>query len=272
MIIGVDIGGTKTLIGIFTSEGELNESLKFPTPQPQAEFVPTLLDHLRQLSGWEKAQVLSIAVPGPIDYEKNTVISCGRLPWEHFAIKDELASSFKCKVVMENDANLAALAEVRALPDPVPLALYITLSTGIGSGVIVNNQLLPELRGSEAGQMVLRDEDGTLKKWENIASGKTLFEETNHLAADLTDSAAWADYINNVVLGLQPTMSVLRPNAIILGGGVGAHFDKFGPSLVTALDAANLSKSYKTPPIHPPHYNELSVLYGCYEYGKDQLA
>lgn len=272
MIIGVDIGGTKTLVACFAENGKMLKEVRFETNTDYGKFLEDLERYARDIETG-KAKVGCVAVPGEIDRANGKIVALGNLPWKGVNIVADSSRALSIKnVQIENDANLAALAEARALPQRENLVLYITLSTGIGSGIIVNNRLLPELSGSEAGQMMIHDANGLVHRWETFASGRALVKLTGKRAEDLEESMQWKEYTEKVCLGLQPTISVLRPNKVVIGGGVGAHLDKFLTELNNQLEKLNHSRSYTTPEILKAHYGEESVIYGCYEYAKDQLA
>lgn len=272
MIIGVDIGGTKTYIAAFSESGKLLNELRFETSRNYEDFLSDLKNHAEKLDT-KKAKIACVAVPGAIDRRNGKILGMGNLPWKDVYIQSDASKALGIKkVLIENDANLAALAEARALNKVEDLVLYITLSTGVGSGIIVKNKLLPELSGSEAGQMMVRDKNGSYNRWETFASGKTLVATTGQRAENLESRRAWNQYVESICLGLQPTISVLRPNKVIIGGGVGAHLERFQDELLAQLEKLNHSKTYTTPQVLKARYKENSVIYGCYHYAKDNLA
>lgn len=272
MIVGVDIGGTKTYLAVFAENGKLLKEVRFETPRNYDRFLHELTENANKLET-SRAKVACAAVPGAIDRIEGKILGLGNLPWKDQFIAHDIAKMLGVKnVFIENDANLAALAEARALPQTEDLVLYVTLSTGIGSGIIVKNKLIPELVGSEAGQMMIHNASGELHRWETFASGKALVESTGYRAEDIDDKKIWQEYSKKVCLGLQPTISVLRPNKVIIGGGVGAHLEKFQEILIKDLEKLNHSKTYLTPQVLKAHYLEKSVIYGCFEYAKDHLA
>lgn len=273
MIIGIDIGGTKTHIAVFKNDGSIQVESRFKTPALYADFLIELEKQVANFNIVDSPEAVSIAVPGAIQRDTGTIIALGNLTWENSPITKDVAEILHTtKVYVENDANLAALAEARAMPQCAPLVLYITLSTGVGSGIIINNQLIPELAGSEAGQMMVRDENGELHRWETFASGRALVRTTGKEAASLDDAASWKEYAEKVCMGLQPAISVLRPQAVVVGGGVGAHLERFQQELEKQLAALNHSRVYTNPVVVKAHYGENSVVYGCYHHAKDSLA
>jgi predicted NBD/HSP70 family sugar kinase len=272
MIIGIDVGGTKTLVAVFAENGKLLNQVRFETNHNYELFLQDLKEHSR-IFETQKAKIACAAIPGALDTVEGTVKCLGNLPWKNEHIVRDFSKILGIKkVYIENDANLAALAEARALPKPENLVLYITLSTGIGSGIILKNKLLPELAGSEAGQMIIHDHEGNETRWEDLASGKALVKNTGKRADELEDSKLWQEYAKKVSMGLQPVISTLQPQKIVLGGGVGIHLGKFKARLTEELEKLNYLHLYETPKIVKAHYGEMSVIHGCYEYAKDKLA
>jgi predicted NBD/HSP70 family sugar kinase len=116
--------------------------------------------------------------------------------------------------------------------------------------------------------MVLQH-NGQLKKWEDIASGKAIVKRFGKKAAEIDDPAVWATYAADLAIGLRVLISVVQPEVVIIGGGVGAHFDKFGKLLIEELNKTE-SDMVKIPPIIGAQRAEEAVIYGCYEFIKQQ--
>src|SRR5688572_5677130 len=134
MIVAVDTGGTKTLVSSFDHHGKIQQTIKFPTPKQQEEYVSLLRSTLRKNYKHTKVDTIVIALPGIV--KDGVALWCNNLKWKNFeaykAFKDVLDD---VPVSIENDANLAGLAEARAL-EPIPTSvLYVTISTGIGTGI-----------------------------------------------------------------------------------------------------------------------------------------
>lgn len=153
MIITVDVGGTKTLVASFSTEGKKLDSIKFATPTSEDEFFDELNSAISKVKSSD-ATCISIAMPGLIDRKKGVVIGFGNLDWKNVAIREKLEKEHKLPVLIDNDANLAGLAEACELDiDEFPLVVYITVSTGIGTGIIDRQRIHSEFADSEAGQM-----------------------------------------------------------------------------------------------------------------------
>jgi predicted NBD/HSP70 family sugar kinase len=171
-------------------------------------------------------------------------------------------------VWIENDAKLGGLSEALLVHKKYKKVLYLTVSTGIGGGIIIDGKIDQDLVDSEVGHMVLPFE-GQLTKWESFASGKALVDRFGKKAMDLEDRKAWQEYSKDLALGIFQILAVIQPDVVIIGGGVGAHFDKFGEDLKKALK--NLENDMvEIPPVIAAKRPEEAVIYGCYEYIKQQ--
>ncbi|HEY5695636.1 MAG TPA: ROK family protein, partial [Candidatus Saccharimonadales bacterium] len=168
MLVTVDTGGTKTLVANFGRDGRIGRSVKFPTPKDPNEYIATLRTTLQDMYGHEHVDALVVALPGIID--NGVAIWCNNLGWKNFAAQKLLTGVLgSAPVFIENDAKLAGLAETRAIRPMPASSLYVTISTGIGTGIITDGKIDPGLRKSEGGRMLV-EYDGMLREWESFAS------------------------------------------------------------------------------------------------------
>jgi len=269
MIIGVDIGGTKTLVASFV-KGEIVREDRFATTKDSEVFMDDLIPLLKLHAHKQRLEAISIAAPGIIDHYRGSIVRCGNLPWKDIAIRTILREHFSCPIYLENDANLAGLAEAHAL-HPVPrLCLYVTVSTGIGTGIIVNGKILPALSGSEAGHITLkRGKEYGL--WEHLASGRSLFERTGKMAYEQRDTKVWADVAERVAAGLFALIPTLQPSAVIIGGSLGGYLDIRWREPLEKLLNKHTSPYITVPPIIQAEHPKEAVLYGCKIYAKQRL-
>lgn len=266
MYAAVDIGGTKTLVAVFTEEGNIEEQIKFPTPENYEVFISKMADIVDKLSTKE-FQAVSAAAPGVIDHKEGYFIAGGNLKWKHTPLQQDLEKLFNTPVSLQNDAKAAALGESRAAGPKYETVVYVTISTGIGIGVCVNGKLDHTLLDAEPGRMNIEHGD-SMAPWETIASGKAIVAKYNKRASELDDPAAWKYISRNIAKGLLTIISIVQPDLIVFGGGVGSHFSKFEKPLLAEL------KKYEnplapTPVIKMAEHPEEAVIYGCYELAKD---
>ena len=268
MIICVDIGGTKILIAAMKSGEIIGTPVKIKTPQDAAKAIEAVVAAIKNIPNYTAADCVSIGAPGKIDPRTRALVACGNLPWENVPIAQIISQEIGLPAFIENDANLAGLGEARAQNLITGTALYLTISTGIGSGIIVDGTLAKGLEGTEAGHMMIQY-GGEFQLWEKFASGKVLYELYDKKAEDITDSAIWYRVSETLVHGILPAIAMLQPDAIIIGGSIGTYFERYSRSLISLLNEKNDSGVVVVPPIYGAKNAESAVLYGCYEYAKD---
>ena len=267
MIVGVDTGGTKTLVTVFSDTGMLLAREKFLTPRDihvYIEQVTASINHL--LTERDQLKALSVAVPGTV--ENQIAVVCKNLGWQNIDILGMLSAHFpEVPMWLENDANLGGLGATRLLEPQPKQCLYITISTGIGAGFTVDGHIDRSIAANEVGDMVL-EHDRQLRTWENLASGTAIMSEYGVYASDLKDERALMEVGKRMARGLLVLLPVLRPDSVVLGGGVGAHFASFEPFVHEELSI--LSPEYRCHVFTAPFPEEV-VAYGCYFYAADQL-
>ncbi len=269
MLVTVDTGGTKTLIASFSPDGVIQKQVKFATPSDQIEYVSLLATTISEQFSDETIDAISIALPGTI--VNNIVTWCNNLGWENFDIASALLPYFGAiRIFIENDANLAGLAETRIL-DPIPISsLYVTVSTGIGTGVTTNGQIDPGLKHSEGGRILVEFE-GRVQEWEDFASGKAIYNTFGQYARDITDRAIWDQISDRISRGFLAVIPMIQPDVVIIGGSIGTYFEHFGPDL-DAILRDKLPSHIPCPRIMQAVHPEEAVIYGCYYYALDCLA
>lgn len=262
MTLGIDVGGTKTLVAVLSDFGEIVEKQKFETPQAYAEFILKLEEIVKKFTTNYKMCVL--ALPGRLDRANGIGNHFGNLPWENVPVKQDVSKFVSCPVYIENDAKLAGLSEAQYVLDRYKNTLYLTIGTGIGMAVIVDGRIDPETKDAEAGHMVL-EHDGKSQRWEDFAAGKAIVARTGKRASELTDDSEWRVIAQNIAIGLINVIANLTPDCVIIGGGVGSHLDKFKSHLEAELAKA-ADEMLTVPPILNAKHPEEAVIYGCYTY------
>jgi predicted NBD/HSP70 family sugar kinase len=266
MYLAIDIGGTKTLIALMEQDGTIKESFKFPTAQDYAVFKQDLADNIAKITTHDFTLVC-VAAPGKIDHTTGVALAFGNLPWVNVPIRDDIHAITHSTVLIENDAKLAALSEARLLHPPRHKVMYLTVSTGIGGGTVINNNLDPEQLDTEPGHMKF-EREGELVSWESFASGKAIVKRFGKLASEIDDPAIWQVIARDLSLGIIDVAAVIQPDIIIIGGGVGTHFDKYGHFIESEL------KKYADPMVKIPEVvqaqnPEEAVIHGCYQLIRD---
>lgn len=169
--IGIDAGGTKVAYGLFNENNELLDRFQHPTPieADGPEFSDLVIESVRQLL--EKnhlqntdLQGIGICMPSFILYDEGYVyMTSAMVNIRDFAMRDYLQERLGVPVVLDNDGNVAALAEHRyGAGRGAKHMIYVATSTGIGSGLILNGELFHGSYGwaGECGHMLITPDEG----------------------------------------------------------------------------------------------------------------
>src|SRR5438477_9308926 len=204
MLAGIDLGGTQVRVALARSDGQLVGSFKTETPllgTPQ-RMVAWAATEIERNRGREKVTSITIAAPGPIDIKKGVLVNPPNLPgWRNVPLADLLRRATGARVHVANDADMAGLGEFhRGAGQGTRNMVYITWSTGVGGGLIIDGKLHRGAHGTagEVGHMII-DPDGPLDNCgqrgclEAFISGTALARETGHTAAELFAAAAAGD-------------------------------------------------------------------------------
>ncbi|USN96413.1 MAG: ROK family protein [Candidatus Nomurabacteria bacterium] len=268
MIVAVDTGGTKTLVTLFSSEGVAGKMIRFPTPKTKTDYLDMLRKTLRDNYGGQRVEAIVIGMPGIV--QDNIVVWCNSLKWKNFDIVSELKGVLgSAPIFIENDANLGGLSETRSQA-PVPTSsLYVTISTGIGTGITTNGKIDPGLRLSEGGRMLVEYE-GEIREWESFASGRAIVKTYDRYARDIKDKKTWDEIADRISRGLLAAIPLLQTEVIIFGGSIGTYFSHYSNRLEDILQK-HLPAHIPCPALLEAKHPEEAVIYGCYYYAVDTL-
>jgi len=300
VIIGVDLGGTQMRAARFDPTLELLDRWAEPTRAQEGpdRVIPRLLDLIERVMPDDRSRVTGIGVsaPGPINPRTGIIVSPPNLPgWHNIPLRRIVEERFGCTVYLGNDANVAALAEAtRGAAQGYQHVIYVTVSTGIGSGVIDEGRLLIGAQGlgAEAGHMIMvvGDRISTLEK---EAAGPAIarkaiarlqagaqsillerVSDLNDLTAKLIGEAATdgdpfaieqiAEAGHLVGLGLVTLMHLFNPQVIVVGGGVTKTGDLLFEPMRAAVREHTLDQAYwQNVPIIPAALGDNVALIGA---------
>ena len=165
-VAGIDIGGTKLATAVADSTGHILSKVRKPTlaergPEYALQLLFDMVRETVELAGLEQKSISAIGVScgGPLDTKTGVVYSPPNLPgWDALPLKAKLESEFGIPVTIENDANASALAEYRfGGGRGYDALLYMTMSTGIGGGIVIDGQIYHGANDSagEVGHQIL---------------------------------------------------------------------------------------------------------------------
>jgi len=266
LILGVDLGGSKILTAVVNSRGEMLSSDESITPAQKGHeaVIQSILESAHR--ALEQADVaiseltaIGIGAPGLSNPETGILFTSPNLPgWRDIPLRDIMQERLGRKTFLINDANAAALGEFYfGAARGVRNFIYITLSTGIGGGIVLDGKIYSGAIGAagEVGHMTIDDEGpicncGNRGCWETLASGTALAREARHWikegartsileyaegdmekvtaqvihsAAEQGDSLAKELIARTgyyVGVGLANLINIFNPELIVIGGGL----------------------------------------------------
>ncbi|MGC2207086.1 MAG: ROK family protein [Candidatus Dormiibacterota bacterium] len=294
-VAGVDLGGTWLRVGLAGPDGEVRHRGRARTAAEDgpAGVLAQISDLVREAVATEPEAelsqlVLAIGVPGPVDSGSGVVEGAPNLPgWCRVPVRDLLEEMLGCQCLVEHDANLAALAEHRrGAGRGTRDFIYVTVSTGIGAGLILGGKLYRGYQGSagEFGHMVISP-DGPLCNCGNhgcveaFASGTAIAREAGApSAAEVGRLAAAGDQAAQQILSraarhlglaVGGLINLLNPEVIAMGGGVIASSPKFWTEVLAAIPDGSFPSLRNTCRVEPAELGEDQGLVGAVELALD---
>jgi glucokinase len=268
MYLGIDIGGTKTLAAVLDSHGVITQKNKFPTSPDYVEFLQQLQQVIADF-GPRTYKSAGIGMPATdFDRKRGIGISFGNLPWQMVPIKADIAKMVDCPVVVENDAKLAGLSEAMLLKQ-YSKVLYVTISTGIGTALIVDQRIDSNV-GDAGGATLLLSYRGKLQPWEHFAAGSAIVRRFGKRAVDITDKATWQTIVHDWSRGFLELIAITEPDVIVIGGSVGSYFNRYHQLLVEELTKYE-TPLLRIPPIKQAQRPQEAVVFGCYDLIKQTV-
>ena len=236
----LDIGGTKCSV---STSSNPNEAVAFFTAEygSPAKILDQLALHAQDFTGQDsELDRVGISFGGPFDFANQRVKRSVHISgWEGFDFSKWSQSVLGLPAIADNDANVGALGELVSRDSKYSNLAYVTVSTGIGAGLIINGSVYRghgELAG-ELGHVVidpsgLSDEMGNRGTLERFCSGYWLNKDYGKNAEELlADDDFLTQYSQNLAAGLSTLVRIINPELLVLGGGI----IKTGPRLESAL-------------------------------------
>ena len=263
-VVAVDLGGTKYIAAVIGPRGKMLSRVYCPTlsHEGHARIIDRLAASIKEAvkeAGFKLHDMtgVGIAAAGIIDINRGLITEAPNLPkWRNIPLRDLLKDEFKIPVFVLNDASAAALGEHRlGAGRGLDNLIYMTVSTGIGGGMIINGELYNGTDGSaaEVGHMIIqvdgplchcghygcleamasgtaiaRMADDRLRSgWESILSKsrRKITAEDVAAAAQKGDALACQvidDAAGYLGIGMAGLVNLFNPQMIVVGGGVSA--------------------------------------------------
>ena len=257
--IGVDLGGTNVRAAIVDEDGKVliqKKSLSY-AQEGKEKVMDTIINLIKSLPDYESCSGIGVGVPGPCDEKTGSMVLATNLPgFEGYSIANKLEETFHMPSFIDNDANVAALAEALVgAGKGKKVVYYVTLSTGIGGGLVINGECISGKHGftGEIANIII-DRNRSKVNYlavgaiENEASGTASTRKANDKATkkykhagEVFEDAHNGDLIakeivDNVARDLAQLFATIAcvcdPDIFILGGGMMQSSDLFLPSVI----------------------------------------
>lgn len=268
MIIGVDIGGSKTLIARFRVEPktapQLETKQRFATDHDFAAQYHKMSKAIHQLNGTDYPRMIVVGSRGEV-HADGRLSDKKILGWLDVPLGQQLNHEFNCPVELFSDAALATLAEARlGAGREFSRVFYCTISSGIGTGLAINGQLVLDRSGG--GDIVVGterlDDQSRGHTLERLVSGTAIKQHFGQTGRDIKDPATWQQIAEELALALNDFIVLTQPDVVVIGGGIGRHFDQYQAPLRQALERYGTSQ-YPVPQLKQAHFVEEAVAYGA---------
>lgn len=195
LAIGLDIGGTKIAGAVVDADGTVLTELVEPTPEESdAESVTAvLLSLIDRLRAAHEVVAIGVGAAGIVEWPAGKMLWAPNNAYRDWPVREQLEKATGLSVIVDNDANVAALAEAR-LGEPYPNMVLVTVGTGIGGGLVLDGSIYrgPTGLGAELGHIILNPDGpvcgcGNHGCFEAYASGTALTRMGREAAADDPD-------------------------------------------------------------------------------------
>jgi glucokinase len=303
-LLALDIGGTKLAAALADSDGKLLSEASCPTDREAT--ADAVLDALLQLAHEmmrgqaQEPTAAGVSFGGPVDYDNGLAVTCHHLAgWDNYPVKARVEERLGVPCLVDNDANVAAFGEaVFGAGRGHRNLLYLTVSSGIGGGVIIGGEIY---RGStslagEIGHTIVRIGGpkctcGRRGCLEAIASGWSIARRAQRLlrrrpgvppiagkppgdvtAADVAKAAGEGHALAVAVMdeaagalafGIAAAVNILNPSLVVLGGGVAKAGEVLFVPLRRKFSELVFEPSGRTVQVVPAELGDKSALFGA---------
>lgn len=257
LALGVDLGGTKTLTAVVDADGNIISEVLKPTPAALGKdavvqvIMESLQDALDQADQkMEDITAIGVGAPGPSNPQLGILHTSPNLPgWRDVPIRDIVAKASGRDTFLINDANAAALAEYHfGAGRDTCCFIYVTVSTGIGGGIVLGGEIYTGARGlaAEIGHITIDDHGppcncGNSGCWESLASGTALANRARHrlmkdkqsaIADGRTESITAEHVFKAAEAGDALALELIEITAYYLGTGFASLINIFNPDVI----------------------------------------
>lgn len=273
--LAIDIGGTKFSMAVFEGERivdrESHATDRAGGRQSILDRIAIIIDKWKPRYRFDRC---GIGFGGPVDFERHRVVLSTHVAgWNDFDLPGHLTKVLGFVPIMDNDANAGALGEALygAGRGFRPL-FYMTLSTGIGGGIIISGECIyrgADSSAGEIGHLTVRPDGpnclcGSHGCLERMCCGLWLERDHGRPASELLRDPAFVEqYVVDLALGLKAAIMLLNPARIVIGGGISKAGDRLFVPLRAELRRQITAWSRARIDVVPAELGDDSVLYGA---------
>ena len=268
MKIGIDLGGTNVRAALIDDNGIINITKE---PCKADKSVEETTNHIKELIRrviTPEVTGIGIGVPSTVDPEKGIVYNVNNIPsWKEVHLKEIIETEFHLPTYVNNDANCFVLGEQRyGAAKSARNVVGIAAGTGLGSGIIINNELY-------AGTNTCAGEIGCIayldKIYEDYCSSHYFIREHNTTGVeafeagkkgDETALKIWDDFGTHIGNLIQMVLFAYDPEVIVFGGSIANAFELFEPSMRRNLEGFLFPKIVNKLRIEVSKTNDVGIL------------
>lgn len=245
-LIGIDIGGTNLRAAVISQEGNILEVFKVENEVGKGASynLDKLVTHIKKEWSKYEFEKVGVGAPGPLDLKAGKLLNPVNLKgWENFNIKEYLNEKLNLPVKINNDANVAGLAEsLVGSAKECESVFYITVSTGVGGALILDKKIIngAHSQTAEIYNMIINEDEYShvglnkgglegqcsgvhIARIASEAYGKTLstkevfdlYEKNDEKAVQVIEK-----WIDNISIGISNIIAVVDPETVVIGGAV----------------------------------------------------
>lgn len=274
----IDIGGTKCAVAI-TDDSGVHGLESWPTTGSIENLERAVAFYQKHLeTGGTPAVAIGVSFGGPVDFRTSTVKRSVHVSgWSGFDFAEWSRKTLGLPIAVDNDAKVGALAEFHHGAHGVDDLVYVTVSTGIGAGVVSSGRILRGLsnEAGELGHTRVSDDPrecscGRTGCLERLCSGFWIEQDHGRPAAELlADDDFLAEYSRVFARGLSTAILLYNPSVIVLGGGVSRVGTRLTKSLADSVSRELESWSHMAPVITTSTFDRDGVHLGAKELTRD---
>jgi predicted NBD/HSP70 family sugar kinase len=231
IFVGLDIGGTKIMVASADRRGTLLRRLRTDTSTSLDRDLENLHRLISEVAAGEEILGMGAAIGGPLDWEEGIVSPLHQPAWRSVPLKAIMKAKWNCPFHVDVDTNVAALGEYRWSGLSAKRFLYLTLSTGMGGGFLVDGEIYRGQAGAHpevghqsinfhcANPRAIQCECGTPDCLEALISGNGI-RRIYGKPAEMLSAEQWQEVAYNLGQGLRNMTVLYAPEVIRIGGGV----------------------------------------------------